>query len=322
MRYVIILFIIIIRVSFCLYSYADTVYMKDDSVVKGLVVEEYKDRITLSTYEGEKVVLRSDIKSIKYDTKEQKLMELGRIYDSKGQFDRAVPCYKEAIRLNPDFSEAKAAFIASSEKLLHEREALLRKEIARRSMIVNWREREKNSEVSSAQKGSLTMKALGINITQEKELFIIDEVELSSRAYKACGVRKGDVLVAIWGKLIQYSDLNEVVSELAQGPKHSEVNFTLEKDLYVPLTGLNKNLYKKIGAVLKMDYNGLFIERITGNSPAEISGLRERDLVVAIEDKMARYLSTKEVINTINKCTNANINFTVRRNVTLKREGE
>ena len=84
---IIIIFIIIIFLSTTLY--ADTVILKNRTKVKGLVVDEYVDRIALSTVEGERDVFRKDIDSVEYDTPEQNFMQLGRAYDLKGWYDKA-----------------------------------------------------------------------------------------------------------------------------------------------------------------------------------------------------------------------------------------
>ena len=57
--------------------YADTIIMKDRTRMKGLVVDEYVDRVSLSTIDGEKYVFRKDIDRIEYDTPEQNFMQMG-----------------------------------------------------------------------------------------------------------------------------------------------------------------------------------------------------------------------------------------------------
>jgi hypothetical protein len=43
---------------------ADTVYVKDGKELKGIVVEDFKDRIIFSTADGEITVMKSDIKAL------------------------------------------------------------------------------------------------------------------------------------------------------------------------------------------------------------------------------------------------------------------
>ena len=48
-------------------AFADTIVLKDSTKTKGLVVDEYVDRIVVSTYEGEIFLSRSDIEDIIYE---------------------------------------------------------------------------------------------------------------------------------------------------------------------------------------------------------------------------------------------------------------
>ena len=40
---------------------ADTIYKKDESLIKGLLVEQHYDRVVVSTPKGEKIVFKKDI---------------------------------------------------------------------------------------------------------------------------------------------------------------------------------------------------------------------------------------------------------------------
>ena len=51
--------------------FADTIYMQDESIIKGLIVEEHHDRVVFSTADGESPVFRGDIDEIFYDRLEQ-----------------------------------------------------------------------------------------------------------------------------------------------------------------------------------------------------------------------------------------------------------
>jgi len=38
-------------------------------------------------------------------------MNLGRVYERKGQWDDAIESYKQAVTLNPDYTQAKKAMM-------------------------------------------------------------------------------------------------------------------------------------------------------------------------------------------------------------------
>jgi len=132
----IIVFFIVAATPISLYS--DTLIMKDKSEIKGLVVDEYVDRITLSTVDGEKVFLRKDIDVIEYDAPEQNFMQLGREYELRGVYDKAAFYYKKASNLNPDYKNARDAFLAIQAKVWKQESEITEKEINRREMIKDW----------------------------------------------------------------------------------------------------------------------------------------------------------------------------------------
>ena len=88
-------------------SLADTVMMKDRERVKGVVVEEYSDRVVISTMDGEKELLKSKIDKIVYDFEEQNLTSLADFYQDRGMYKTAYYYYEQALKVNPDYKKAK-----------------------------------------------------------------------------------------------------------------------------------------------------------------------------------------------------------------------
>lgn len=314
----IILVVTLIFISTTLY--ADTVIMKNRTKVKGLVVDEYVDRIALSTTDGEKYILRKDIESIEYDTPEQNFMQLGRAYDERGWYDKAAFYYKKAMEINPDYREAREAYVASHAKMWHEEEKRTKKDIELHNMAREWQaKRSKKTEAVVKSKESLVRESIGIGLTENEGVFKISEVVPGSSASKA-GIQKGDFLVGIWGRLVRYSKLEDVLAELT-GPKYSEIKVLVGKDIDVPVEA-GVNMYKEMGISLSFEYEGLTIKDISSGKKGEIAGLKKGDLVIAIDKNITRYLPMDTIIALVNDPKNDKIVFTVRRSVNLKREGE
>jgi len=301
--------------------YADTVVMKNKTKVKGLVVDEYVDRISLSTSEGEKHILRKDIDTIEYDTPEQNFMQLGRAYDEKGWYDKAAFYYKKAMDINPDYKEARDAYVASHAKMWHEEEKRTEKGINTHNMVIEWQRARRNKQPVAVikNKESLVKEKLGISLIENEGVFKINEVMPGSSADKA-GIKKGDFLIDIWGRLIRYSRPEDVLNELI-GPKYSEVKILIGKNIPISLeTGTDA--YKELGITLSFEYEGLVIKDIIPGKKGEASGLKKRDFVIAIDNNATRYLPMDSVIALINGPKNNKLVFTIRRHVNLKREGE
>ena len=89
--------------------YADIVVMNEGEELKGVVVEEYDDRIMLSTIDGEKQVMRKDIKKVIFDLEEQNLTSIGDFYQDNKRFEKAAYYYKRALIVNPNYKKAPPA---------------------------------------------------------------------------------------------------------------------------------------------------------------------------------------------------------------------
>lgn len=302
--------------------YADSVFMKDGREIKGLIIDEYVDRITLSTVDGEKEIFRKDIERIEYDAPEQNFMQLGRAYDAKGWYGRAAFYYKKAMEINPDYSEARDAYLASHAKMWRQEERMTKKELERQGMVMDWwKNRGRESISPSEDKAVLLKDILGISIIEKDGIFIIDEVRSSSTAARA-GIQKGDVLAAIWGRHIHYSKIEDVINELL-GPKYSEVRVEVERKISIQVESTSANLYKDIGVLLNFEYRGLVVKDVMDGTRGETAGFKKGDFVIAIDKNMARYLPLDSVIALINSAKNSNnITFTIRRTINLRREGE
>ena len=319
MRYIFAIAILI----FCTTStlYADTVIMKNKTRIKGLIVDEYIDRVTLNTIYGEKDIFRKDIERVEYDTPEQNFMQLGRSYDDKGWYDKAAFYYKKAMEINPGYKEAREAYLASHAKMWRKEEKMAESELKRQSMVMNWR-RDRNKKPSSADKGKrlLLKSILGISLLEKDGVFAIDEVAPYSSAAKA-GIQKGDALVGIWGRLVRYSDMENVIDELV-GPKYSEVKVLIKREISVSTAADEKGLYKELGILLGFKYEGLTINDVLPGKKGEVAGFKKGDMVIAIDKNLTRYMPLDSVIALVNSSRDkGKITFTIRRNINLRREG-
>jgi len=82
-------------------------------------------------------------------------------------------------------------------------------------------------------------------------------------------------------------------------------------------------MYKESGISLGFEYEGLVIKDVIPGKKGDVAGLKKGDSVVAIDKNITRYLPMDSVISLISSPKNDNkIVFTVRRSVTLRREGE
>ena len=312
--------IIIILLFFVATLHADTINMKNGDRIKGLVVDEYADRVIMNTVDGEEDIFRKDIEDIEYDTPEQTFMQLGRSYEAKGWYDKASFYYKKAMEINPDYKEARELYLASYTKSWRQKDEITKKEIKWRNMVMDWwKDKDKKTPPPKKDYSLLLKKTLGFSLSEKKGYFTIDTIRPYSAAAKG-GIKGGDVLVGIWGRLIRYSKMEEVVDELL-GPKHSELKVLVEKEIVIPTEQKTNNLYKELGILLGFEYEGLLIKNVTPGEAGERLGFKEGDSLIKIDKNVTRYIPFDGIIAIINNADNKDMVFTIRRNVTLRRGG-
>ena len=86
---------------------ADTVIMRSGMKVKGVVVEDYKDRIVLRTIDGENQILKKNIKDILFDLEEQNLTNVADFYLDSERYEEAFIYYQKALEVNPKYKRAQ-----------------------------------------------------------------------------------------------------------------------------------------------------------------------------------------------------------------------
>ena len=102
--------VLLISLSFVIFStnlMADAIITRDGKEIKGVVVEEYKDRYVISTAFGEMKVMKSNIKNIKLDEQDSNLIMLAEKARDVRDYNRAVAYYEQALKINPYSKAAK-----------------------------------------------------------------------------------------------------------------------------------------------------------------------------------------------------------------------
>jgi len=296
--------------------YADTIYTKDGKELKGIIIEDYRDRIIFSTIDGQVTVMKSDVKELYFDTEEQNLIKLAEQTRDKGDYIRAFIYYDKAFKLNPESMAAKDG-IVFLQGYLFKKDMLQKEEVVKRHN--EFEQRGQVSEVRSDEdRFNDDLKRLrsdvGTTLTASGGVTRIEDVRAGSPADGA-GIRKGDTLVAIWGRLVGYMSLREVVETLLE-KSSLETKITLERNIAVRVSPSDS-----IGAALSMQFNGLTVSVVEEGSAASEAGLRLNDLITAINGNSTRYMPLKRAIELIKRSRDGKVNLTVRKDMVIWGKG-
>lgn len=289
---------------------ADTVYTKDNKEIKGIVIEEYKDRVLMSTADGERTLMKSDIKELYFDTEEQNLVKLAEQSRERNDFIKAFVYYDKAFKVNPNSKAAKDGIVFLQGYLFKKDMAKKEEDVNRRNDFEARNAGEvviKTEEEKFAESLEKLKKTSGIALASDGGITRLDNVLIGSPAYEA-GARKGDILLAIWGRLVGYLSLQEVVETLLEKTS-LETKFSVERT--VDIKG------NDIGAELKMLFDGLTVVNIDHDSPAQSAGLIQNDVIISINGKSTRYMPIKKALELISKSKGGMVKLIIRREIVM-----
>jgi len=273
--------------------YADSIILKNGSILKGIIVKEYSDRVILRIPDGEVGVYKTLISRVVYLRPEQNLLEKGNEYAKKGEFDEALVQYREALKVNQDFEEAKDAIARVTEA------------------------KESQKEFSEEQ----LRQSLGIIIKKQSDEIKVTSVDSNSPAFKV-EIKSGDIIEKIWDVNLKYKKLEEVIT-LLTGEKGTAVSLTIRRQV----SPVRKKIhwYQKefvgVGISVSMEEAGLTITDISPGQPADKAGLKSGDHIVDIAGKSIRYTSLSDAIKLMGGATDTPLDLTITRKVRIVRGG-
>ncbi len=305
----------------CPESVADTITLKNGKDLKGLVVEKHADRIILSTEKKELPILLKGIKNIQYDDPERSLLEVGKAYEQSGELAVALAYYEKALTINPGFEEAKAASQGVRNRFWAISTQGPKNEIEKQQLLYDaWGQgrsiddliRKKVVEETKALRDGL-----GIRLEKKGDWVRIGYVDSRKDAWVA-GLRKNDRLVSIDGQSLRYLSV-DLIQKSFLSPRYSNFTLEFERNIFLHGDG-NKKSSTQLGFQLKLEYQGLVISRVKSESPANQSGLRDQDLLVAVNDESVRYLPIDKVSQLIQKTSHDRVVLSIRRSTLLARK--
>ena len=314
-----------LSVSFNGAAFADTITTNDGKEIKGIVIEDYKDRILFSTPDGEITIMKSEMRELSYDSDDENLVKLAEQAIDRRNYSRAMTYYEMALKANPEFVSAKQGIIFLQGMIFRKEESakianIKRQEEAELYGGVGARRTESDEIEDMAR--TLT-RSTGMKIAIKNNMPEIESVKPGSPAFEA-GVRTGDILVSVWDRLTGYLSLKETL-DLLLNRSAIEIRCTIERVTDVPINPkktIISGIEDLIGASFIMELDGLTISDLKENAPGIEAGLQKGDLIMAIDGKSTRYMQLKKAIELIKNSNSGSVKLTIRRKATIWRSKE
>lgn len=298
----------------CANSYGDTVILKNGVKLKGLILDEFKDRVVVSTSDGEITLMKSDIRSSTYDSEEKALMQQGRNLLKRRQHVKAYYVFEKALELDPDLVEAR-------ERMNYLRSFL--EDSVRNDIIETMNKREEIAGAREAVDPSgIIRRQMGMILVPGEKYVTVEHEPDGNFSEKMSGIQDGDRIVAVWGQMMAYMDPEEVAAALISP---GEIRMTIERTVEPQLDRIRGYLrylffagYKSIiGATLRLRTEGLIAERLVAGGAFASAGLKDGDMLYRITGKNTRYMPTSHVEDILKENQGKRIEVVFRREVTL-----
>lgn len=303
---------------FVSYASADTILLKNNKILKGLVVEQHADRIILSTEKGEIPILLTGVKEVQYSDPEQSYYQLGKSYESQNKLAEALAYYEKAIQTSPDFEEARTAAAGVRNRYWAESTEGPRDEVEKQQMIYeSWKSGRTMKDLSDSkvERGKdLLKERLGLVVEKSGDWVHVFGVSPKKDADIA-GLKKSDRLVAMDGASLRYLDPMAVTTRMLK-PRYSSFTLEFERDVWLKKQKGDSGLS---GLKLALKYQGVVVEAVEESSAADQAGIREQDLLVQIKGQSTRYTPLGTITKILSNPSGEKIPCTIRRSVILTR---
>ncbi len=304
----------------CSPLYADTVLLKDGQELKGLVVEKHEDRIILNTEKGETPGLKESIQNISYDAPEENFLQIGEAHEAAERWGEALAYYEKALEANPNFEDAKKASARVRNRSWSQAASGPKNEIEKRQALYDsWgmgAPAESFAKKQTHRKTALLRDGLGVELESKGDWVQLAQV-FSKKDAALVGLKKQDRLVAIDGRSIRYLS-PEVVQEKLLSPSNSSYTLDYERDCQLMKTGSEKE-FAEFGLDLKLEHEGVVVQAVKKPSAAFEAGLKEQDLLVAVNGNSIRYLPLTKLVGIIQGTPGDRAQLSVRRSALLTR---
>ncbi len=273
---------------------ADVVYFESGETLKGLVVEEHRDRVVVSTEGGERTILRGEVDEIFYSEPERNYLYLGRQAMEQGEFSLARGFLRKALQIHPRLSEAEDA--------LHRLEDLQRRVEAVGRRPAGW---------AAALEGQL-----GLALSVSDSLPVVASVRTGSAAEQA-GLRAGDALAFCWGFSLAFLAPEQAAEELV-GEPGTGVKITLQRQVDLPAGDGRGRRWPQ--AELEMERLGLTVRSVGTGGVAEKAGLSAGDRIIRIGEEPTRYMPLAAARDRLAQARGKGIRLILHRDRMLERQ--
>ena len=247
-------------------------------------------------------------------------MQIGEAYETAQRWGEALAYYEKSLEANPNFEEARKAQVRVRNHFWSKAASGPKQEIERRQLLYDsWGaggSAQSFSKKQTRREGVSLRDGLGVERESQGGRVRLAQGFPKKEAALA-GLRKKDRLVAIDGQSIRYLSV-EVVQEKFLSPRYSSFNLEYERECQFMKTSFEKE-FIEFGLDLKLEQQGVVVQKVEDRSPAFKAGLKAQDLLVSVNGSSIRYLPLAKLMGVIQSAKDDTVLLLVRRSALLAR---
>lgn len=303
---------------------ADTVLLRDGQEIKGVIVEDYHDRVVVSAEKGEMGITKEKIDKISYDNPEDNLVKLGAFYKDKGDYKRALYYYESARKINPDLKEAQDGSVLVTNLMMNKQEADAAADVAMKQDTedhMGVQDAAAQSEADAIKKSADELwSSTGLVIEKAGPDIKTGRVMDKSPAYEA-GIRANDTIVSVWGKLAKYMPLENVYGLfLSGGVTETRVVIARDEAVAVKNQSLFGGAEEMIGARLSMEPDGMTVSDVKAAGPFDNAGILKGDRITRVGASSTRYMPLESAYKMIEGTKTGTLDLEIQRETVFWRK--
>jgi len=292
---------------------ADYIYMKDGSIMSGVLVEE-KDRLFIYRVPyGEMFINRENVSKIVRESRDKPLLREAKIYFKDKKYVQVINTCKKIREIKPDSVEA-LELSQTAIKAWKKYESEKKERIRRRKERLR---REKEERERRAMQKALKDK-WGIRIKKEKNNYIIANVYSNCPSNKKKIKSKDIVVATINDTEIAGLSIKEVYNLLLTS---EEINLTVHKSVVLTRKKMKWRGTKKyvgLGISIEKVEKGIKITNLMPDGPSGKAGVLKGDIIISLKGQSISSSSMDEIIKLLKGSAGTSLKAIIEREVSFR----
>ncbi len=291
-------------------SKADYVYLKDGSIISGILLEEKEKVLVYRTSYGEMFINRENVDKIVDETKDKPLLREAEKYLKDKKFKQAIKTCGEALEINSNSVEAlelKQKAIEDWRKYEDEREEKIRRQ---------KEEQERKAKALGNLQTALKNKS-GIDIKEANENYVIVDIFYNCPLTKG-ELKPGDILIAIQDTKTEKLSIKKVYDLLVTLKK---IDLTIQRSAVLTREKIlwqGTKEYVGLGISIEKVDNGIKVTNLMPDGPAAKAGLLKDDIITSLGSYPTSSSSMDDIIKILKGNAGTSLKAVIERKVTLE----